>query len=110
MTTTDDDGRTDGRTPDTCIYFKLTYEHSAQVSYQLKDIKIQILLFLLHLRISNQSIFESDITTNMQFSKVQNAIYFKGHWLRYSTTPSVTTLFSEKSQAMNFAFIFLLHT
>ena len=27
-----DDGRTDGRTPDTCIYYKLTYEPTAQVS------------------------------------------------------------------------------
>ena len=25
------DGRTDGRTPDACIYYKLTYEPSAQV-------------------------------------------------------------------------------
>ena len=26
------DGRTDGRTTDVCIYYKLTYEPSAQVS------------------------------------------------------------------------------
>ena len=27
-----------------------------------------------------------------------------GYWLRYSTTPNVTTLFTESSQAINFAF------
>ena len=27
-----DDGRKDGRTPDACIYYKLIYEPSAQVS------------------------------------------------------------------------------
>ena len=27
-----DDGRTDGRTTDACLYYKLTYEPSAQVS------------------------------------------------------------------------------
>ena len=27
-----DDGRTDGWTPDACIYYKLTFEPSAQVS------------------------------------------------------------------------------
>ena len=26
------DGRTEGRTPDACIYYKLTYEPTAQVS------------------------------------------------------------------------------
>ena len=56
--------------------------------------------------ITNQSIFVSDKTTNMQFRKMQ----LTGHWLRYSTSPNVTTLFTEKSQAINFAFIFLLHT
>ena len=30
--TTDDGRRTDGRTPDTFIYYKLTYEPTAQVS------------------------------------------------------------------------------
>ena len=30
------DGRTDGRTADACIYYKLTYEPSAQVSYKNK--------------------------------------------------------------------------
>ena len=32
---------------------------------------------------------------------------FTGHWLRYSTTPNVTTIFTESSQAIQFAFIFL---
>ena len=27
-----DDGRTDGRTTDACLYYKLTYEPSVQVS------------------------------------------------------------------------------
>ena len=43
--------------------------------------------------ISNQSIFVSDKTTNMQFTD---------HWLRYSTMPNETTLFTEKPQAINF--------
>ena len=32
------DGRMDGRTPDACIYYKLTYETSAQVSRKYKII------------------------------------------------------------------------
>ena len=31
-------------------------------------------------------------------------------WFRYSTTPNVTTLYTESSQAINFAFIFWLQT
>ena len=30
-------------------------------------------------------------------------IEFTGHWLRYSTTPYVATLFTESSQALTFA-------
>ena len=32
---------------------------------------------------------------------------FMGHWLRNSTTQNVTTLFTESSQAMHFAFMFV---
>ena len=53
--------------------------------------------------ISNQSIFVSDRTQ-------QNAIFKSTHWLRYSTTPNETNLFTEKSQAIISAFIFLLQT
>ena len=35
-------------------------------------------------------------------------IKFTGHWLRYSTTPNVLTLFTQSSQAKNLAFLFLL--
>ena len=31
---------------------------------------------------------------------------FTGHWLRYSTTPNVPTLFTPSSHANNLAFIF----
>ena len=33
---------------------------------------------------------------------------FTGQWLRYSTTPNVTTLFNESAQAINFALIFFV--
>ena len=37
-------------------------------------------------------------------------IKFTGHWLRYSTTPNVPTLFTQSSQAKNLAFIFFAAT
>ena len=39
----DDGRRTDGRTMDACLYYKLTYEPSAQGSQKVKDIKNCIL-------------------------------------------------------------------
>ena len=61
-------------------------------------------------------LFSYLILTNMQFSKMQNKIYgslvtiqyhtkhtnplypkFTGHWLRYSTTPNMLTLFTQSS-------------
>ena len=32
---------------------------------------------------------------------------FMGHWLRYSTTPNVTTLYTESSQAIKLSCIFV---
>ena len=48
---------------------------------------------------SKQSMFVLDRTTNLQ-------VKFTGHWLRYSTctTPNVSTLFIESSQAIKIAF------
>ena len=46
---------------------------------------------------SIQGIFESDRTTNMQLGRCK--IKFTGHWLRYSTTLNVPTLFTQSSQA-----------
>ena len=58
--------------------------------------------------ISKQSIFVSDRNTNMQFRKNEKKKKIKGHWLPYSTTPNVTTLLTESSQAIHFACIILL--
>ena len=57
---------------------------------------------------SKQRTFASDRTTNMQFNKMQNK--FTGHWLQYSTTPNVSTLFTKSSQAKHLAFVFFAAT
>ena len=55
--------------------------------------------------ISKQSNFVSDRSTNMQLNKIKKK-KFTGHWLRYSTTPNVPTLFIQSSQAINLACFF----
>ena len=63
---------------DTYANYRFKYEEK-----QLKDIKI--LLFTFEKIISNQSMFVSDRTTNMQVSKMKNKVYWSFVTIQYRT-------------------------
>ena len=71
---------------------------------QIKGIKIILTLFDLKEYFQIKFFYR---TTNLQFSKMQNAnMIFMGHWLLYTTIPNVTTLFTRSSQAIKLVFIY----
>ena len=57
--------------------------------------------------ISNQNVCVYYRATTMQFTE-KCKMQFTGHRLLYSTTSNVATLFTEKSEAINAAFIFFV--
>ena len=78
-------------------------KHETGLAYSKNQLKnIKILLTLLHLR---QSIFYLIELPMGNSAKCE--MKFMGHWLRYSTTQNVTTIFNESSQAIQFAFMFV---
>ena len=71
---------------------------------QMKDIKI--ISTKLHLR---KTYPNRELLYLMELPICKSAtckVKFTGHWLRYSTTPNVSTTFTESTQAIKFAFIF----
>ena len=87
-------------------------ESAARMKYTVYEMytekmnNIKIPLILLHLKKSNKSILYLIELPICNSAKCK--IQFKGHWLLYSTTPNATTLFTDKTQAIKFTFIFLL--
>ena len=80
------------------------YEIYPGKQLSMRDIKI--LSILLHLRKFPTKVYLYLIALSM-CNSVECKIQFTVHWLRYSTTPNATILFTNKLQAINITYIFV---